>query len=202
MNKKSPDRPCSRCQCPYESAKFLILPTGRRHSWCDDCRKEYHGEKGKAWANENSERMRNLQREAAKRNAVPRAAATKRWRSNNKEHVKLYGKVYKTERRATDPEFKLLDNLRNRMRAALKNNYKTSSTCDLTGCSMRALRLHLESLFKPGMTWGNYGEWHVDHKKPCVSFDMSSPQQQRECFHFSNLQPLWAEENCKKNRYV
>jgi len=57
----------------------------------------------------------------------------------------------------------------------------------------------LEGLFKPDMTWANYGaEWHIDHKRPCVSFNLTDPAQQRECFHYTNLQPLWATENLQK----
>jgi hypothetical protein len=50
------------------------------------------------------------------------------------------------------------------------------------------------------MSWDNYGfrGWHIDHKKPCALFDLSLPEQQRECFHFSNLQPLWAADNLAK----
>ena len=60
--------------------------------------------------------------------------------------------------------------------------------------------MHLEAQFKPGMTWDNYGlkGWHVDHIRPCASFDLRDPEQQRRCFHYTNLQPLWAEENLKK----
>lgn len=62
------------------------------------------------------------------------------------------------------------------------------------------LRAHLESLFQPGMTWDNYGKtWHVDHIKPCALFDFTDPQQVRDCFQLSNLQPLWATENIRKS---
>ena len=68
----------------------------------------------------------------------------------------------------------------------------------LVGCSIDQLKQHLEFQFKPGMTWNNYGKWHVDHKKPCASFDLSKPSEQRKCFNWKNLQPLWAEENLSK----
>ena len=57
---------------------------------------------------------------------------------------------------------------------------------------------HLESLFVPGMTWDNQGEWHIDHVIPCAAFDLTDPAQQSECFHYTNLQPLWAVDNLKK----
>lgn len=72
----------------------------------------------------------------------------------------------------------------------------------LIGCSIEDLRAHIESQFQPGMTWENYGKWHVDHIRPCVSFNLLDPMQQQECFHYTNLQPLWAEDNIKKGGRV
>jgi len=69
---------------------------------------------------------------------------------------------------------------------------------DLLGCTVEELRAHLEKQFKRGMSWSNYGRWHIDHIRPCASFDLTDPEQQRICFHYSNLQPLWAEENMRK----
>lgn len=70
---------------------------------------------------------------------------------------------------------------------------------ELIGCSVEKLMEHLEKQFTEGMTWGNYGRWHVDHIKPCAMFDFSKPEHQQECFHYSNLQPLWAKDNLKKS---
>lgn len=69
---------------------------------------------------------------------------------------------------------------------------------DLCGISLQGLRNHIEGLFKPGMSWENYGfyGWHIDHVRPCASFEI---HQKKECFHFTNLQPLWAEENLSKS---
>ena len=66
------------------------------------------------------------------------------------------------------------------------------------GCSIEFLKEYLEKQFKSGMNWDNYGEWHVDHIIPCVSFDLSDPEQQKKCFYYTNLQPLWAIENLEK----
>ena len=72
----------------------------------------------------------------------------------------------------------------------------------LTGCaSWNELKIYLESKFSNGMTWENMGEWHIDHIKPCYSFDLTDEKQQMECFHFTNLQPLWAKDNLSKNKY-
>jgi len=66
--------------------------------------------------------------------------------------------------------------------------------------SLDFLKQYLKKQFRPGMTWDNYGKWHIDHIIPCCKFDLSKPKEQQKCFHYTNLQPLWAEENRKKGR--
>lgn len=80
-----------------------------------------------------------------------------------------------------------------------RTDRKAMPTMQLVGCTVAQLRAHLERQFKPGMTWDNLGAWHIDHIKPCASFDLSDPDQQRACFHYTNLQPLWARENLSKS---
>jgi len=75
---------------------------------------------------------------------------------------------------------------------------KHGNTMDLTGCTTKDLIIHLSSKFTEGMTLENYGEWHIDHIKPCVSFNLEDPEEQRKCFHWTNLQPLWAIDNLRK----
>ena len=78
---------------------------------------------------------------------------------------------------------------------------------ELIGCTIAQLKTHLESHWQPGMSWENYGRyrrgglmtWHIDHIKPVASFDLTDPKQQRACFHWTNLQPLWAPENMAKH---
>jgi hypothetical protein len=67
------------------------------------------------------------------------------------------------------------------------------------GCSIAYAYAYLEAQFAEGMSWENYGEWHIDHIRPCASFDLEDPVQQRECFHYTNLQPLWAKDNLSKS---
>lgn len=112
--------------------------------------------------------------------------------------------VYIHARNKRDPLFRLLNRMRSRLKAATKaqRTGKWASTMQLVGCDPAHLRQHLESQFKTGMTWANHGKWHIDHIRPCASFDLRQPAQQRECFHFTNLQPLWATDNhCKSDRW-
>ncbi len=107
---------------------------------------------------------------------------------------------YMKERLQRDPLFKLLHGLRSRLRNALKwkGHKKCAPTVRLLGCSIAHLKEHLFAQFKPGLTWENHGAWEIDHIRPCASFDFSKAQHQRECFHYSNLQPLWKAENRDK----
>ena len=73
-----------------------------------------------------------------------------------------------------------------------------ADTSQSTGISVAGLRHHIESQFQEGMSWENYGKWHVDHIKPISLFNLLDPTEREAANHFTNLQPLWAEDNLKK----
>lgn len=117
---------------------------------------------------------------------------------------KASGKIneYVRLRRQKDLNFRLKGALRNRINSVLKGaeSAKIARTEELLGCPLWHLMAHFDFLFKPGMTWENHGPvWHIDHIKPCAKFDLTNPEQQRACFHWTNLQPLFAEENLRKS---
>lgn len=104
------------------------------------------------------------------------------------------------QNRRQDPLVTLVEALRRRQNNWIKGN-KAGSTQELTGCTWEQVRNHLENQFQPGMTWDNHGihGWHIDHIRPCASFDLTDPEQQKQCFHYTNLQPLWAKDNLAKS---
>jgi len=118
------------------------------------------------------------------------------WSKNNREKINQYV----INKRIKDINFRLTGSLRNRVRKAVKGINKSKSTMELIGCSIEYLKQYLEKLFISGMNWENYNYrgWHIDHKKPCASFDLSKPSEQHKCFHYTNLQPMWREDNQKK----
>ena len=138
------------------------------------------------------------------------------WRDLHKEETRLWklanrGRLreYEKLRRIDNIQYKLSCNLRKRVNFALLSQKakKCSSTLELINCDIDQLKTHLESQFylnkETGemMTWENYGYWgwHIDHIKPCSSFDLTDLEQQKECFHWTNLQPLWRVHNMKKS---
>lgn len=115
------------------------------------------------------------------------------YRENNKDKRREY-----YHKKKKDPEFIIFESHRNRIRELISRGYKDSSSKKILGCSIEFFRLHIEKQFKDGMSWDNYGDWHLDHIKPCASFDFKNPEHQKECFNYRNYQPLWAIENLSK----
>lgn len=123
---------------------------------------------------------------------------------SKKEYIKLRYSKWSKKYYAENPEkysYKVLRiSLCTRVKRSLlkKGLKKNDSVVKYIGCSIIELREHLEKQFKKNMTWKNYGEWHVDHIKPIALFDLNKKDELLECFHYTNLQPLWAMENFKK----
>lgn len=139
------------------------------------------------WIAKNPERRKEIQRKAIKK-----------YNASHKEQKRKWDR----QRRQSDPYIRMVANLRKRIRGALKKENKSTSSLELLGESFEVIHDYLTSLFKPGMTWENYGHktWHIDHKIPCYLFDLNDPEQQKKCFHYTNLQPLWAKDNLSKGK--
>lgn len=130
-----------------------------------------------------------------------------KWREKNREHVNKYAREYERKRCATDPKYKLGRNTRTAVYTCLKeaNVAKYRSTFQLLGYTIEELMTHLEKQFTDGMTWENYGQWHVDHIRPMSSFKFESPEDPefKACWVLDNLQPLWGPDNLSKGpRYL
>lgn len=152
------------------------------------------------------------------------------YREKNKERIKIYNKLYreknqkrisekqKRDRRAnpekgsiyrklkreTNIQYKLKGLLRHRVYLAIKNNQKRGSAVRDLGCTIPELKTYLEGQFKEGMTWNNwtYTGWHIDHRVPLSSFDLTKREEFLKAIHYTNLQPLWMHENFMKNRKI
>ena len=109
---------------------------------------------------------------------------------------------YERNRRANDIQYRLACNLRSRLNTAIKNNQKTGSAVRDLGCTTAELKEHLEDQFQPGMSWNNYGEWHIDHIKPLNAFNLENRKELLEACHYTNLQPMWGSENISKGNKI
>lgn len=110
--------------------------------------------------------------------------------------------AYLKERRRSDIAFAIEWRLRSRMSDAVRRvaGKKTKTTLTFLGCTLEEFKLYLEARFSCGMSWENRRLWHVDHIRPCATYDLTDPAQQSQCFHYTNLQPLWATDNLQKGR--
>lgn len=194
---------CTKCGTdkPKTEEYFqLRTDTGKFRRQCRDCRKKHID----AYNHADIERTRRRNRESYAKYREKNIKRTRQYKLDNSDWWREYMLNYTKKRKRESVEFRIKHNLRSRIRYALLGKNKSKSTMELLGCTIEEFKYHLESQFKDGMSWDNYGRygWHIDHIRPCSSFDLTNPEQQKECFHYTNLQPLWAEENLKKgDRY-
>lgn len=122
------------------------------------------------------------------------AARKREYCAKNRERLTEYFR----QKFASDPAYRLGVNLRSRLNVAVRNGYRAGSAVRDLGCSIEEFKAYIEGLFLPGMSWDNWGEWHLDHIEPLASFDLSDREQFLAACHFTNLQPLWAADNIRK----
>lgn len=169
----------------------------------------------KKWAQANPEKVRANRARWRKNHPEKDRLCSGRWRRNNPEKARardaqwqrenpekccVMRNKYRRKRMQQDIHYRLRCRIAVRILQALKSAAKQSSTTGLLGCSIVYLNTWLELQFQDGMTWENHGPkgWHIDHIKPCKEFDLTCPKQQQQCFHYTNLQPLWAKDNLVK----
>lgn len=215
---------CRECKAEKPLEEFRVCNSyGNRRGECKECaarlRREYHArnpgkcaDASRKWRNKNPEKARQSDMRWKKENSEQHRDNSRRWREENPERVlenlrrwrKENPERYRYNARRWQhqqrilPEYRILCYMRNRLCALLKRG-KSEATVDLLGCNIGELKSWLSGWFEPGMTWENYGPvWHVDHHFPCDSFDLSRLDDQRRCFHYLNLRPLFAPKNLSK----
>jgi exonuclease VII large subunit len=194
---------CTKCRIEKQEEEFYKdrqKKDGLRYE-CKNCLKKYH--------KENQEKNRNRQKIYNKKNKEAISKKQKEYREKNKEKLKQQYKEYckenrekinkqrneyKKKRRKTDPNFKIAHILRVRNTRGIisRGGIKSDSSQKLLGCTWEEARIHIENQFTDGMSWENHGKWEIDHIRPMASFDLTDPEQQRQCCHYTNLRPLWA----------
>lgn len=177
-----------------------------------------HPNRKKKWYSVNKEhakayRQANKERDSAKRKEYKQAnkdrilAANKEYYEKNKNKVLQANKKWRKAKAETSPSYKMQIILRERVRGLISKGrmgYKKHSTSQLyrklLGCSISDFMVYMETNMAYGMNWDNYGfrGWHIDHIKPCAAFDLTDDKQVAECFHYTNMQPLWWRDNISK----
>ncbi len=160
--------------------------------------KQQFKQKSLEYYEKNKEIIKHKKSEYYKQNKLKFQNKNQKYFKNNRNKINAHALL----RYKTDIIFRLTQNYRARLRLALKqkNIPKSEKSLSFLGCSLIELKKHLESQFVEGMTWENYGPiWHVDHIIPCAAFDLSKKEEQLKCFHFTNLQSLWKEDNLLKS---
>ncbi len=171
-----------------------------------DKRKEY----SKKYYKENRESLLDKKKEYFQATKEYALFKRKEWYFNNREHAVQLAVDRTRNRRNNDPSFKFIQNLRRRQNHVLKG--KASTTAGL-GCTRQELRDYLAGLFQPGMTFDNHGKgegcWHIDHIIPLSSHEKDSnrdwdseSQYNKQLIHYTNLQPLWEQDNLDKSNKI
>jgi hypothetical protein len=216
---------CGKCNIEKPLEDFIFRKdTNHYESRCNKCVKEYQREyylknkqkmlkssnsyynenvekvllSAKEYREQNKEKIKKRKSDYHIKNAEKIREKTKNWRENNKN----WRVQYEKDRRNNDTVYALRVSVRNRIKTYLKkcNINKKNNTFDIVGCSPEFLKEYLEKQFKDGMSWEKRNEWHIDHIIP-----LSSAKTKEEIYklsHYTNLQPLWAEDNLKKSNKI
>jgi hypothetical protein len=189
---------CSKCREEKDICEFNKETKGKDglYSSCKVCHKrrvisyiKYNPDNNKKWKQKSDKNFK-----------LKNPNYQKEWIANNPEYHKNYNK----NKREDNPVVKLSSNIRGRIRyyLKLKNIDKNQSTFEIVGCEPQKLKIYIENLFTDNMSWNNYGMfgWHIDHIIPLSS--AKTEKRVYELCHYTNLQPLWAEENLKKGSKI
>lgn len=159
------------------------------------------------WREENKKKISEYNKAYRKKNKERIDEKIREWEEKNRDHVRQRRTKYQRERRRMDAALRLNEALSTRLWMTLRNQSmkKMDPTFKLLGFTSDEFIAHMKKQFKPGMTLENYGEWHIDHIIPISHFNYTSTDDPdfKKCWSLSNLQPLWASENCsKQDRWV
>ena len=168
--------------------------------------RERIAEYSRAYRKDNAEAIRQQEKSSPAREASQnRRDVVREATPERREWMRQYKRanraaIAKQEREALEamPHRKLAKNLRIRLNRAIKGGWKSGSAVELLGCSVEGAMKHIESLFEHGMSWDNWGEWHIDHIRPLASFDLENAEQLADACHYTNLRPLWKVDNLRK----
>ncbi len=211
---------CNKCGDKKSLDLFYIRKDGRVNYICKNCSKisvsEYNknnktrlserdGNKERIQKNQkkyylNCDKVTRKLKDLTYYNTNKKNISKKRRKYQSSEHAKAKRNIYRKNKMSTDPCYKIRHRLKDRIYYALKGIAKSEKTLKLLGCTLPFFKNYLEERFTERMNWDNYGlfGWHIDHRFPCASFDLTKKEEQEKCFHYTNMQPLWCTDNILK----
>jgi hypothetical protein len=218
---------CTQCQISKILDEFPNYKSGKygKLARCKVCNKinqhdkyiknkEVRIQKSKEYKLKNKEHNKKVDKARYQKQREYKLIYQKQQRENNPQYIKEYRQKNKKKisqkaqqwykhKYHTDLSFRMQSILQKRIAACIKGYNKSQSTIQLLGCSIEDFKRYLENQFykDPRINWKTYGPkgWHIDHIIPCSSFDLSQPNEQKKCFHYTNLQPLWWDKNIAKS---
>jgi len=188
---------CICCKKAYRKDNKEVITEKKKAYYADN--KEVILKRAKVYRDNNKEAVAECQKACRANNKEAVVAWHKAYYANNREALAERANTYQKQRKQTDIQFWLSCILRDRLSQAIKNNQKSGSAVRDLGCSIEFLKQYLEAQFVEGMTWENKGStWHIDHIEPLCSFDLTHREQFLIACHYTNLRPLFKEDNFKK----
>lgn len=190
---------CKTCISEYKKGRYYADPSIKEQS-----RISYYKYASKAKLNyqDKIKDPKEKERRAAYQRANPDKMKKAAEKHRATEKHKVNRKAYRAKLKSINHQQVIADKIRDRIRKALrkfKGDKQSLSSIELVGCNTWGeFRAYLESKFKDGMSWDRISEIHIDHIQPCASFDLNNKNELKNCFHYSNMQPLWKIENLKK----
>lgn len=165
--------------------------------YCLECAKK----SAKETYQKNILKYRKKNRETSRNNKDQNKVRAKSWRDKNPEKWRAIYERYRSKQ-VSSPQFRLQNSVRSGIYISLSKGIKNRQHwCNLVGYTLEQLKEHLEKRFTDGMTWDNYGKWHIDHKTPLSAHNFFTPEDIdfKKAWSLENLQPLWAEDNMAKH---
>lgn len=194
MYNKMEEKTCIGCQIPKKLTEFY--KNGNYYkSKCKECdkkhnkdyvliNKEKHKNRCLDWQEKNSKKQAELNKKSFNKLKQDPNWLKNKYNKNTEYHKEKY---------KIDPIFKIKKLLRNRFNSLINNKSKSNLILEYLGCTLEELKIYLESLFLPEMNWENHGKiWEIDHIKACDKFNLIKIEEQKRCFHYTNLQPLFS----------
>lgn len=206
---------CNKIKIRERNKFYRLTHKQEKKEYCQN-NKENILRLSKKYYKEHDEELKEYRKNYYRKNKRELSKKQKEYRRLHKKDLAEYKIKYRHEhwpeiyekikyKRKTNIEYRIKHRLRCMLNKVLKIQHikKVNHTMDLVGCTVKQLIKYIESQFDTKMSWDNYGQygWHIDHIRPCASFDLTKPEEQFKCFNYKNLQPLWWPDNLSKNSY-